>query len=140
MKSVNKIDGKFLFLVFAFPGIIISLIQATLEIISYKNYCSSIEAYQADNNIIINPHWAISSIYQLWIGNNLHNNYSKILFYVIPIEVSLFCLSFCKLKIMNYNDVRKDFKAILHIFVLSGSIASIPLLVTLSQTLCKPPK
>ena len=127
MKLENKIDVKFSFLIFSMPGMVISLIQAVLEIISYQNYRNSIEAYQNDNNIVINPHWAINSIYQLWIGNNLHNNYSKILFYVLPIEISLFCFYLCNLRRSELK-TNNGLKELLHISILSGSIASATLL------------
>lgn len=135
MKIIKEIKGivkGINFIIFCLPCVIISIIHAVLAIKEYLQYSADVSSYMTESNVIYNPHWAIYSIYQLWIGNDLYNNLSTIMLYVFPIEIAIFCLMSCNSK----NEKYKSFKAQKFVlydyivtFITSGIIAAVPLLL-----------
>ena len=92
MKIIKEIKGivkGINFIIFCLPCVIISIIHAVLAIKEYLQYSADVSSYMTESNVIYNPHWAIYSIYQLLIGNDLYNNLSTIMLYVFPIEEPL---------------------------------------------------
>lgn len=132
IKETKDIVKGINFIISCLPCVIISIIHAVLAIKDYLQYSADVNNYMTESNVIYNPHWAIYSIYQLWIGNDLYGNLSTIMLYVFPIEIALFCLTSCnskKEKYISFKFRRSDVYSHIVIFITSGFIAVVPLLL-----------
>ena len=130
IKEIKNIFKGINFIISCLPCVIISIIHAVLAIKDYLQYSADVNNYMTESNVIYNPHWAIYSIYQLWIGNDLYKNLSTIMLYIFPIEIALFCLTSCNSKNEKYISFKAQ-RFTIHdyivIFITSGLIAAIPL-------------
>lgn len=123
-------EKKIYFFIACLPGIIISVMHAVYVIKYYIQYYNSVISYMCEDQIVYNPHWAINSIYELWIGNNSYNSYAEILSFILPMQIMLFLILICKTaNKSNCLTIHLSFYDYIVYILIFGTIAIIPLVL-----------
>lgn len=131
-KELKKVITDKTFIITCLPCIILSIIHALYKISYYLQYCNAIDEY-TNNDTVYNPHWAIYSIYQLWIGCDISSDFPLIMSYLFFIQISVFCMLSCNSTIKTKHTYLKhkyiSFSDYIVAFISFGMFEFIPLLL-----------
>lgn len=132
IKEIKKSICNIFFIIPLAIFVIISIINAISIIFNYCNYNNTMNLNEILNHNTLAPTF---SVYNLWIGGKDLNNISKIFFFLILISPVLpysqsYCLGENK-SILTNNSINYKCSKYISVFLSSGLLVSIPLIINL---------